>query len=91
MDDWTMVNSYFRPNRNEDNPDAPFYWPVPRFDPNDPPGEEISLRDMFFKKWLPAARAAGRIISDKEAEERYQKWIASYEGPGARLKRQTDV
>lgn len=63
LDDWALVNVFCRPSTKEDG-----YWPVPRFNPFDPPVAPVSLDEQFVAIWRM------RGLKDAEILERYKKW-----------------
>ena len=70
LDDWTLMNVYFRPNDNADEPEKG-YWPVIREDPDDPTvksyGEGIiGYKQAFFDN------AKRRGDTPEEAQRRWE-------------------
>lgn len=66
LDDWTLINVYFRPNQN-DHP-LKGYWPVGRKGTVSDVGQPMGFKEMFFKVWRD------RGMAEKDIEERYVNW-----------------
>lgn len=66
LDDWTVMNVYFRPNANEESPEKG-YRPVRRAQPEDIQSGDLqaipiaSYKDLFFDSWRKQGMAEADI------------------------------
>ena len=71
LHDWALINGIGRPNQHLDP--AKGYFPVARVNPDDPPVEWLTFRDMFMRTTGKRMRQLG--AKDEEVEERWKKYI----------------
>ena len=68
LDSWTANNVLFRPNARRKVEDG--YWPVPRFDPDDPPVEFPSnFAKLYYMIWRKRGMADADIAAKLRREE----------------------
>lgn len=74
MHDWVAMNALCRPNNNKDPKEG--YFPVPRVNPDDPPVQDITFRDLYMRTKGKALRKLG--ATDQEVEEAFNEWFKGY-------------
>lgn len=65
LDDWALINVYFRPNENSDPLEG--YWPQER-QGSDRETIAVGPKESFFYVWRK------RGMAEEEIEARYKKW-----------------
>ncbi len=79
LDDWTMINVYFRPNLYEHDPEVG-YWPVPRVgEGRSRVAEPIAFDAMVYDLWKKRGMTDAEI--DAKFRKKYRRPIGRIDAP----------